>query len=49
MNAAIIKSAMKAIKDNNMARIKALAQAARMRPGQLVAAVKKKRKKKVKK
>ena len=49
MNAALLKSAMKAIKDNNTARIKALAQAARMRPGQLVASVKKKRKKKVKK
>ena len=40
---------MKAIKDNNMARIKALAQAARMKPGKLIAAVKKKKKKKVKK
>ena len=46
MNAAIIKSAMKAIKDNNTARIKALAQAARMKPGQLIAAVKKKKVKK---
>ena len=41
----MIKSVMKAIKSNNMARIKALAQAARMTPGKLVSSAKKSAKK----
>ena len=49
MNTSLLKSVTKAIQQNNMARIKALAQSARMKPGQLIAAAKKRRKKKAKK
>lgn len=45
MKASILKEVMKAMRDNNMARIKAIAQASRTTPGKLMASLKKKKKK----
>ncbi len=46
MTNAVIKSVLKAIKANDRARIKAIAQATRTTPGKLLSSVKKLKKKK---
>ena len=45
MSPALVKAVMKAIKSNNIARIKALAQRQRMSPGRLLSQAKKAKRK----